>query len=326
MVNEGDPLYRILAAAVSRNSHRPAFHVHSTRSERVYRYVEEGSGAAAIGKFTVANGDAGQTDGEYNTARYVRECGFDSPPFYVPRPMASDLAIGLRMLSECVEGQDLDFYLRKAAFNADGEGLRHMLKRLAGFLHALHSRTSGGGDPLEAISGYGYKIVNKLQEEGVLNGEGAAEASRLVHRWMSRYPLQQAPNALVHGDATPTNFIFTPDGSVVAIDLEMAKRTDPVFDIGMVCGEIKHSFLLRNGSREASEPFIGTFLRSYCRYTGDRDGAFRNITARLPFFMGLTELRIARNRYLSFAYRQRLAQEGIACLQSGFERLDCFAE
>jgi aminoglycoside phosphotransferase (APT) family kinase protein len=125
---------------------------------------------------------------------------------------------------------------------------------------------------------------------------------------------------LVHGDATPTNFVFLSNGAVAAIDLEMMKRADPVFDLGMVCGEIKHAFLWRNSSTSMSEPFIEVFLRSYSAEAADPTTVFREITKRLPYFMGLTELRIARNRCLTVEYRRLLAREAIACLQDGIGR------
>ena len=43
----------------------------------------------------------------------------------------------------------------------------------------------------------------------------------------------------------------------------------------------------------------------------------RAVTRRLPFFMALTELRIARNEWLSWQHRRRLAREARACLDWG---------
>lgn len=89
----------------------------------------------------------------------------------------------------------------------------------------------------------------------------------------------------------------------------------------MVCGELKHAFLQRMGSTGASEPFIEGFVRSYVRHSDDPEAGFGTVTRKLPFFMGLTELRIARNRYLPVSYRSALAREGIQCLKHGLAGL-----
>ncbi len=323
-VDEADPLYPVLVSMVSRNGRRPVFHVEATRSQRVYRYTEEGSGISVIGKFRPpGRGGAGDGGRELDNVRRVRSLGLDSPPCFVPRPLGYRSDLGLSIVSEYIEGEDLDSYLKRAAYDPHRPDLREALGRLAGLLHKLHSRSRGGGGVLDAISGYGFKIVNRLREQSVLNDEEAEAANALFGRWMDCGGLWRGSTSLVHGDATPTNFLFTGDRSVVALDLEMMKRTDPVFDVGMVCGELKHAFLWRTGSREASEPVIADFLRSYCKH-GSEDGsgeAFGAITRRLPFFMALTELRIARNDYLSFEYRQALAREGMECLRSGLSRL-----
>lgn len=49
-------------------------------------------------------------------------------------------------------------------------------------------------------------------------------------------------------------------------------------------------------------------------------GAFREITRRLPFYMALTELRIARNDWLDWNYRRRLVWEAHECLLYGLKQ------
>ncbi len=302
ILNTDDPLYPVLVSAVSRDGHRPVFHVEAIRSKRVYRYTEEGRGVSVIGKFRSSHRDGGgDTDREFDNVRTARSLGLDSPPYYVPRPLISRGVTGLSLVSEYVEGEDLDSYLKKAAHDPHRSDLREALERLAGLLHKLHSRSRGGGGVLDAIRGYGFKIVNRLREQSVLRGEEAEAAGTLFRGWMNSGGLWQGPTALVQGDATPTNFLFTGEGSVVAVDLEMMKRTDPLFDVGMVCGELKHAFFWRNGSREASEPIIADFLRSYCRY-GSECGAgetFGAVTGRLPFFMALTELKKSETSWMT---------------------------
>jgi len=192
------------------------------------------------------------------------------------------------------------------------------LSRLAEFLYALHTKTESGNTvDLEPVCLYFQKIVNKLKRQDVISNSNKGEYLKLMDKWLNRPLLQGAKDAIVHGDATPTNFIFTERGDVVAIDLERMKNADPVFDIGMICGEIKHAFLWRNGEPYESEPFIRGFFKSYASYFPVPEKAFKKLTMRNPFYMALTELRIARNDYLDWNYRKRLAYEALECLKWG---------
>ena len=114
---------------------------------------------------------------------------------------------------------------------------------------------------------------------------------------------------LVHGDVTPSNFLIGRGHDVMAIDLERMQWADRVFDLGRLCGELKHFFFQAKGDPHAAEPFIGHFLWEYCCHFPDRMSAFRAITRRTPFYMGITLLRIARNSWIDQDYRWRLVQE-----------------
>jgi aminoglycoside phosphotransferase len=116
----------------------------------------------------------------------------------------------------------------------------------------------------------------------------------------------QDQQVLLHGDATPANFLFGHGMDVAAIDLERMKRGDRMFDVGRVAGEIQHAFMLTTGSRRRAEPFIGHFLWEYSCHFPDRQRTFESITARLPYYMGLNLLRIARNDYIGQEYGGRL--------------------
>ncbi len=121
---------------------------------------------------------------------------------------------------------------------------------------------------------------------------------------------------LVHGDATPDNFMFGDGLQVIAFDLERAKRADRVFDTGRIAGELKHFFLRATGKKDAAEPFIGHFLWEYACHFPNRDRAFQSITGRTPFYLGMTLLRIARNQWIDPDYRRRLIHEARACLRA----------
>ena len=127
--------------------------------------------------------------------------------------------------------------------------------------------------------------------------------------------MSEDKTVLVHGDATPTNFIFHPEDGVTAIDLERMRRSDRAYDLGLIASELKHHFAWRMLRADAAEPFISHFLRAYCDHFEDPASIFKTITYRNRFFMALGELRIAQNEWIQKEHRTWLAEEAFRCLQ-----------
>ena len=125
----------------------------------------------------------------------------------------------------------------------------------------------------------------------------------------------QDRTVLVHGDATPSNFFFGDGMYVITFDLERVKWTDRIFDVGRIAGELQHFFLRSTGDKNNAEPFIQYFLQEYAWHFPDQPETFQSITARVPFHMGTTLLRIARNSYLDQGYRMQLVREAKECLR-----------
>jgi aminoglycoside phosphotransferase (APT) family kinase protein len=138
----------------------------------------------------------------------------------------------------------------------------------------------------------------------------------LRDRWRQQPRMWEDQRVLVHGDATPSNFLFGDSLNVTAIDLERMKRADRVFDLGRIAGELQHFYLQATGNKYAAEPFIGHFLWEYACHFPDRDRAFCSITGRIAFQMGLTLLRIARNSWINEGQRQRLVEEAKIILRT----------
>lgn len=317
-----DPLYEILLNEICPRASSPVFHVDLTSSKRVYKYTEEKSRISIIGKFFRHDDPkperALRIRGEYDNLKRIRSLGFDREPHYVVRPIGKEERIGLALIEDFVKGKDLDFYFRKAIYDQDTFLLGRQLKKLASFLHAIHSRTrSGRGVDLGQIQLYYEKLLGQLGKKEVVAKGEVKPYLKLVERWMGRSLLSKAEDSIVHGDATPTNFLFTGSGDVVAIDLERMKSADPVYDLGMICAELKHAFMWRKGDPYGAEPFISYFLKSYCEKFHDAKKGFRMITLRNPFYMAMAELRIARNAYLDMGYRRGLAYEALKCLKWG---------
>lgn len=318
-----DPLYEILLSQVCRDIKDPLFHVNRISSRLVYKYTEERTRTAIIGKFFELHDKKQERvirkKGEYDNLLKIRNFGFDTFPNYVVKPIGREDRIGLALIEEFILGKDLDHYLKKAIYEGEGNTLRDRLSRLAAFLYFFHSRTETENTVcIDPVCAYFLKIIGKLLKQRVISDGDRNEYVRMMDKWMNRRSLQKAKNVMVHGDATPTNFIFTEEGEVVAIDLERMKNSDLMFDVGMVCGELKHAFLWRTGNPFASEPYIRHFLKNYAGNFCDDKRTFREITLRNPFYMAMTELRIARNDYLEWNYRRRLALEAMGCLKWGF--------
>jgi len=83
-----------------------------------------------------------------------------------------------------------------------------------------------------------------------------------MDKWLAK-TYSETKNGTRSWDATPTNFIFNRTrGDVVwrSILSGNEKRSDPVFDIGMVSGKSKHSFLWRTGNGYEATPYPGTLF------------------------------------------------------------------
>jgi aminoglycoside phosphotransferase (APT) family kinase protein len=127
--------------------------------------------------------------------------------------------------------------------------------------------------------------------------------------------MHETPAVLVHGDATPTNFIFDPDDGLTVIDLERMRLADPVYDLGFLAAELRHHFAWRILKPDAAEPFITSFFRVYSEQFPDPGSVFDKITHRNRFYMALGELRIARNTWLHPGHRKWLVEEALSCLR-----------
>ncbi len=88
----------------------------------------------------------------------------------------------------------------------------------------------------------------------------AANCAWLRDQWRDQPRMWEDHKVMVHGDATPDNFMFGNGLEVTTFDLERAKRADRVFDTGRIAGELKHFFMRATGNRDSADPFIGHFL------------------------------------------------------------------
>jgi aminoglycoside phosphotransferase (APT) family kinase protein len=221
------------------------------------------------------------------------------------------------LVEEYCGGQPLSNVITDAILSRRPDRLFGKLTALAYFLATFHNRTANGyGVNFHEDCAYLDRLVRKLSKKQCISWDEVQEFSWLRDRWREQPRMWEDQQVLVHGDATPSNFLFGDGLSVIGIDLERMKRADRVFDIGRITGELQHFFLQMTGNKYTAEPFIGHFLWEYACHFPDRESAFRSISGRVSFQMGLTLLRIARNSWISPDYRRRLVEEAKITLRT----------
>ncbi len=325
-IDDQDPLYAHLedfvASASDFHTSSPKFQMSALDADRsIYLCREISSGTAVVCKFFGGRCDlpryecSNLLNHEFYCLNMVRVKGLDHAPLAVVRPLGKVEELGCLLAEEYVRGRSMDYYIQKAAHEGQGQRLVRKLNLLADFFAKLHQstscRTTGG---FSRVANSFRSILRELARARVVGAGEVDDLSDLCDRWEALDAMWSEQSCLVHGDATPTNFILHPQDGVTAIDLERMHTGDPMYDIGMFAAELKHHFALRILDAQASEPYIGQFLRRYCEAYSSAESLFRKMTFRSRFFMALGELRIARNPWLPRGHRTWLAREARRCL------------
>ncbi len=321
-----DPLHPYLQhqilPQIGFSGHTADFRVFSVKTSKVYLYEEKHSRALLVGKFFVNGGHNGaqavhRMNQEFDNLHVLRGYGLAGYPHHVVQPLGTNVSLNSILVEEYCSGASLSAIVNAAIHQQRTHRLFAKLTALAYFLATLHNRTANGyGVDFSEDCAYLNRLVSKLQSKRMIGAWDADEFHWLRDRWKDQPRMWQDRQVLVHGDATPSNFLFGGGLNVIAIDLERMKRADRVFDLGRIAGELQHFYLQATGDKYRAEPFIGHFLWEYSCHFPNRERAFRSITARLPFQMGLTLLRIARNSWIDAPHRQRLIQEAKIILRT----------
>jgi hypothetical protein len=292
-------------------------------SNEVYLYEEQHTGLRVIGKFFAGHGcsfddePGRRMEQEHYNLDLLRSYGLCGHPHHVVRPLGHNRWLSSLLVEEYSEGRPLSVIMTNAVAHGPGEELFAKLTALAYFLATLHNRTANGYavDFGEDCS-YLHHLVHQLVRKQLISLDEASELYWLGERWYEQPRMWEDQQVWVHGDATPANFLFGQGLHVTAIDLERMKRADRVFDVGRIAGELQHFFLQATGNKYAAEPFIGHFLWEYACHFPDRQAAFRSISGRVAFQMGLTLLRIARNSWVDPDHHRRLIEEAKITLRT----------
>ena len=287
-------------------------------SNDVFLYEDRLTNARVIGKFFFSpqmgdwDGAWRKLDREYSNLLYFRSILSD--PHYVARPLGRNDDLNRLLVEEYCSGEPLDSVIMRSITGNDPGVLYGKLTALAYFLARMHNNSvQGCRVDFEQNCHYTDHLLRRL--EGILSHNEKNELEYLKHLWHDEPAMWEDQAVLVHGDATPSNFFFGDGQYVISFDLERVRATDRVFDVGRLAAELQHFFLRSTGNKYAAEPFIGHFLWEYCCHFPDRERTFEAISKRVPFYMGTTLLRIARNTYLDWNYRRQLIHEAKLCLR-----------
>ncbi len=291
-------------------------------SNDVYLYEEKYSGSLMVGKFFLSQRlqdpvvASRRMAREFHNLNMMRGHGFTGWPHYIARPLGCNDWLNKLLVIEYCHGEVLSDVIARAINNRDDGLLFGKLTALAYFLASFHNRTANGYrvDFSESCH-YMDSLVNRLQDHRTIGYDEACELYYLRDRWREHPGMWEDNQVLVHGDATPANFMCGDGLSLISYDMERVRRADRVYDTGRIAGELMHFFLQHTGNKYAAEPFIGHFLWEYACHFPDRERTFHAIARRVPFYMGITLLRIARNHYLTHLDKRRLVHEAKQCLR-----------
>ena len=287
-------------------------------SNAVYIYEDRKSCKSAVGKFFCSERNRDRDlarcrlDREYkNISRFSSYLG---KGHHVARALGRNEDLNCLLVVEFCPGLLLDQVIWRAIAEKNPEFLKRKLAVLADFLATVHNKSAIGIKVDSApVCAYCHALIREVRD--LLLGGEVEWFDRQAERWHRDPVLEEDNQVLVHGDATPSNFSFGEGDEVFAFDMERVRYADRCFDTGRIAGELQHFFMRTLHDARAAEEFIHHFLREYTGHFPDREAAFRAVTRRLPFYMGTTLLRIARNSYFEWEYRRQLVEAAGRCLR-----------
>ncbi len=284
-------------------------------SPAAYIYREKGTGWKVVAKFhAVKKGK----DAVHHAEREHRLTQQAWKYLGCDQEFRSVKPLGLRdgvLFLEFVEGLTLGDKI--AVRRSQPGGLNLTIKVVGKFLSKLHM-TEIQQKPIPGFgeaADYAHRVIDNLAKYGVLQKHTSVqtELGYLVEKWATdpvMWDYQQVQN---HGDATTSNFIFPPNGGVVAIDWERSEIGDPAADLGRLMAEVTHSVNQRGGNFAEGLVFTNHLATAYCNELHshwEKD----SLMFRARFYQATSTLRIARNGWLSRLDRLALVLQAFALL------------
>src|ERR1035438_9229017 len=231
------------------------FRVFCLKETKVYRYEESHSRTQVVGKFFVNGSRHGSVAmermrREFENLQVLRGYGLAGYPHHVVRPLGTNESLNSILVEEYCGGAPLSAFIDAAIHQERRPQLFAKLTALAYFLATLHNRTANGhGVDFSEDCAYLDRLVKTLEGKHIIGTWDAEELHWLRDLWREKPRMWEDRQVFVHGDATPSNFLFGEGLSVMAIDLERMRRADRVFDLGRIAGELKHFYLQATGNK-----------------------------------------------------------------------------
>ncbi len=284
-------------------------------SPAAYVYWEQETGWKVVAKFYISKtGDAAShhAEREYQRTRQAWEyLGAEQ----AGRPVKP---LGLwegALFLEFVPGLTLEDQI--AIRRSQPGKLAHILATVGRFLATLHANSvqPDATPDFGQAADYAHRLVDNLVKHGVLRGHPGVQSGLelLIEKWASDPLVWEHPQARSHGDATTTNFIFPPQGGVVAIDWERSQAADPAADVGRLMAEVTHSVNRHGGNFAEGDAFAEHLASVYCaNLPSDWDA--ERLMCRARFYQATSTLRIARNGWLAHLDRLALVLQAFALL------------
>ena len=310
-----DPVTDHLTTVLWDQEARPVSWLAVRLSPAVYIYCEETTGWKVVAKFYVPKTG---TDAAYHAKREFQltqragECLPSDQDLRSVQPLG--LMEGALFLG-FVEGLTLE---DKIAIRRSQPGeLFYTLDTVGKLLSKLHksSLERKSIPDFGPAADYAYKLVDNLAHHGVLQSHPCVQngLGRLIEKWATDRRMWDFQSTLNHGDATTSNFIFPPEGGVVAIDWERSDTADPAADLGRLMAEVTHSINQHGGNFSEGQTFAQHLAEKYCDYLPSNWNA-NALLHRAQFYQVTSTLRIARNGWLSRLERTALVLQALALL------------
>jgi thiamine kinase-like enzyme len=297
-----------------------------SQQKPVYLFLEKHQNIMVVGKLfkhgplTLEQAWPSAEKEYFNLNLLRNRFGMNNNCCHVVTPLGKNKELSALLVTEKAPGKVLDYYIAKAVYERKSQQLFDRLTSLAKFFVKLHRNTENDRRVSPALpQSYLTKLLDSLSKWS-LDPVERATIEAYAARWWDRDEVWTTDReVIVHGDATSTNFILNHQ-EVTGIDLEKMKWADRCWDLGFIAAELKHHFMWRMGDSWAAEPFIGHFLWQYAASYEDSQ-FFTILTRKIPLYMALGLLRIARNSWLDDPHRKNLLNEAKLCLEYGLSSL-----
>jgi|APSaa5957512576_1039674.scaffolds.fasta_scaffold11457_2 thiamine kinase-like enzyme len=284
-------------------------------SRSAYVYRERATGWKVVAKFHALKTGKDAThhaEREYRLTQQAWKYSGSDQELKAAQPLG--LWNGILFLG-FIEGLTLE---DKIAIRRSQPGeLRGALEASAVFLAKLHGNGSKPKSTLDfsQAADYAYKLVDNLAKHGVLKKHPSVQngLGSLIEKWIGDPLMWDYKATQIHGDATSSNFIFPPEGGVVAIDWERSEKADPASDLGRLMAEITHSVNQHGGDFAEGNVFANYLATAYCNELHSH-WEKESLLYRARFYQATSTLRIARNGWLSRQDRLALVLQAFALL------------